>query len=116
MELTVTNEFGCSDADTVVVNVEKATTNLDSVVIPDLITPNGDGINDVWRLDFLKDINMSYEIAVYARGGSKIMISTNYNNDWTGTYKGKELPDGVYWYAIVLENGAVYKGSLTIKR
>ncbi len=120
MELTVTNEFGCSDKDTVIVNVEKSIVNIDSVPIPDLITPNGDGINDVWNiqvlLDYIANKGLSYEIGLYARGGSKIMISNNYSNDWDGTYKGKELPDGVYWYAIQLSNGEVFKGSLTIKR
>ncbi|MEZ5035947.1 MAG: gliding motility-associated C-terminal domain-containing protein [Chitinophagales bacterium] len=120
MELTVTNEFGCSDKDTVIVNVEKSIVNIDSVPIPDLITPNGDGINDVWNiqvlLDYIANKGLSYEIGMYARGGSKIMISNNYSNDWDGTYKGKELPDGVYWYAIQLSNGEVFKGSLTIKR
>jgi gliding motility-associated-like protein len=84
--------------------------------IPDLITPNGDGINDVWKLTFLNNIKESYVIGVYARGGALVMSTSNYNQDWSGTYKDKQLPDGAYWYAIELSNGVVYKGTLTIKR
>ena len=120
MLLVVTNEYGCKDQDEVVITVEKSTINKDNISIPDLITPNGDGINDVWNiqalLNYIADNALTYEIGMYARGGSKVMISTSYNNDWDGTYKGKELPDGVYWYAIQLSNGEVFKGSLTIKR
>jgi gliding motility-associated-like protein len=109
--LTVTDEFGCTDNDTVQVIIMGSNTGV--IDIPDLITPNGDGFNDTWNLGILK--GRIKEVSIYARGGSLVMQTTNYN-DWDGTYKGKPLPDGAYWYVIKLADETVYKGSLTIKR
>jgi gliding motility-associated-like protein len=103
---------GCSDDDDVVITVLPKV----ELSIPDLITPNGDGINDKWVIKYLDNIKESYVINVYARGGALVMTTSSYNQDWTGTYKDKQLPDGAYWYAIELSNGVVYKGTLTIKR
>ena len=47
----------------------------------------------------------------------EVLNTSNYQNDWDGTYQGKELPDGTYWYLIHLENdNTTIKGAVTIKR
>lgn len=110
--LTVYNEFGCSDQDTVVVTVLPT----DNPIIPDLITPNGDGFNDFWEIPqhFLDNIGR-YTLSIYARGGVKVFETTQYANDWQGLLDGDKLPDGPYWWVIQTED-RVYKGAVTIKR
>ncbi|MBX7225775.1 MAG: gliding motility-associated C-terminal domain-containing protein [Chitinophagales bacterium] len=108
--LTVTNEFGCKGTDqvtiTVLANPKPETVNL--------ITPNGDGINDFFTIKYLENLD-NYTLAIYARGGAKLLETNNYQNDWNGTHNGKDLPDGTYWY-VITSGDQVFKGAITIKR
>jgi gliding motility-associated-like protein len=106
------DDHGCSDEDTVIIVVLPQI----DLQIPDLITPNGDGVNDNWIIKYLDNITDPYTLDIYARGGAKVFSTTAYANDWNGTYKGKELPDGGYWFVLAIEGGKTYKGSITIKR
>jgi len=60
-------------------------------------TPNGDGINDVWKI-FTEGCVKRTEVSVYNRWGSRVYYSANYHNDWDGNYKNNRLPDGTYYY------------------
>lgn len=112
--LTVTSPQGCT-----------ATDQMTLTVVPYCIkpmnafTPNGDGINDRW---LITDGNclIGVRAQVFNRYGSRVFESPNYDNTWDGTYKGKPLPDGTYYYVLefVLLNGKrqVLKGDVTILR
>jgi gliding motility-associated-like protein len=101
---------GCSSSDSVTVTVNERT----SIEVADLFTPNGDGVNDTWQVNFLQYVG-NYTLSVYSRGGATVFTSSNYNSDWNGTNDGSNLPDGTYWYVIETE-GRTYKGAVTIKR
>ena len=110
------NLFGCQDAAKTVVTVDP---NLEPAFnIVNLFTPNGDGVNDYWSLDFLTDpATGSYTLQIMSRGGMEVLNTQNYQNDWYGTFQGKDLPDGTYWYIIYLESiDKTIKGPVTIKR
>ncbi len=66
-----------------------------------LITPNGDGRNDVWAIAGLKNLG-SYYVRVVTRAGQPVFESDDYRQDWSGTHQGQPLPAGVYYYAIVV--------------
>ena len=66
-----------------------------------LITPNGDGRNDVWAVAGLKDLG-SYHIRVVTRTGQPVFETDNYRQNWSGTHRGRALPAGVYYYSIVV--------------
>ena len=57
---------------------------------------------------------------VYNRYGGKVFESQDYKNNWDGTYKGKPVPDGTYYYVIdyeLVNNTNIFKkGSVTILR
>ena len=79
----------------------------------DVITPNGDGYNDTWTINFLQNIDQ-YVIRIFARNGVLLYENhSNYNNDWNGTNNGNDLPDGAYYYVIETAD-KIYKGGLTI--
>ncbi len=103
----------CSGSDQIQITVEENQT----IEAVDLITPNGDGVNDTWVVVFLENFEkVGYTLQIYARGGTLIYETENYTNDWDGTYEGDELPDGTYWYHIRTNDEKVFKGAITIKR
>ncbi len=56
-----------------------------------LINANGDGFNDLWLID-LTTLRPA-KVAVYSRAGRQVYSSSDYNNDWGGTYNGNHLPE-----------------------
>ena len=109
--VTITDENGCSGTETVNLEVIEDY----SLVIPNLITPNSDGYNDVWKIK-----NLIYyegcQLTIFNRWGTEVYSASDYQNDWDGTSdNGNELSDGTYYYVIDCENGEkVYKGSISI--
>ncbi|HHH49996.1 MAG TPA: T9SS type B sorting domain-containing protein, partial [Saprospiraceae bacterium] len=68
-------------------------------IIPEAITPNGDHANDVLDIPCLEQYPNN-NIKIFNRWGKKIYEADNYQNDWAGTFNGKELPTGTYFYII----------------
>mgnify|MGYP000293583222 CR=1 FL=1 len=69
-----------------------------SIYVPNVFTPNGDGINDVFKPEHSGFIKISMEI--YDRWGEVIYSYDNLNGGWNGTYKGKICQDGYYAYKL----------------
>jgi gliding motility-associated-like protein len=84
--------------------------------IVNTFTPNGDGVNDVWDipdLSYYPDCLMS----IYNRYGTMVYQSKGYNKAWDGTYNGRALPIGPYYYIIDPKSSytsAKYSGCITI--
>lgn len=75
--------------------------------IPSVITPNGDGINDIFVVPCLED-NAAFpdnEVSIFNQWGDEVFRARPYNNDWRGTYDGQDLPAGTYFYVVNLRNG-----------
>lgn len=70
-----------------------------SIVVPNLFTPNGDGINDYWNIKSLIYFPQCL-VSVYTRNGSLVYQSHGYPKPWDGTYNGNPLPNGTYYYVI----------------
>jgi gliding motility-associated-like protein len=81
---------------------------------PNIITPNGDGMNDYFFIENLKEYS---ELIVFDRI-NKIQYQTdNYQNDWYGTDKqNTPLEDGTYWYILNTADGGKYSGYVIVKR
>jgi gliding motility-associated-like protein/uncharacterized repeat protein (TIGR01451 family) len=77
-------------------------------------SPNGDGINDFFRIDGLQQYD-DHKVAIYNRWGNVVFTSKDYNNDWYGTNDGNGLPDGTYFYVIEVD-GAQEMGYVQIAR
>ncbi|MGB0916552.1 MAG: gliding motility-associated C-terminal domain-containing protein, partial [Flavobacteriales bacterium] len=109
--VTVTDENGCVATDSVLVEVTPG------IEFPDGITPNGDGINDTWRIDNI-DLFDDAIVEVYNRWGQELFVSApGYPVPWDGRYKGKDLPVGTYYYVIHSANfEEPFTGPITIVR
>ncbi len=88
------------------------------IEIPNFFTPDGDGMNDFWIPENMEGFPQIL-IKIYDRYG-RVVDEISYNvQGWDGTYDGKELPTGDYWYTIRLngENDArEFVGHFTLYR
>ncbi|MBC7588547.1 MAG: gliding motility-associated C-terminal domain-containing protein, partial [Chitinophagaceae bacterium] len=108
--LYVTNENGCTNSDEVFVKVQK------ELIIPNAFSPNGDKINDTWEITGL-DTYPFCTVEIFARSGQIIYKSFGYSKPWDGTYNGKPVPVGVYYYIINPKSGrGIRSGNVTLLR
>jgi len=93
--LVVTDTAGCQNSYEVVVNV------INKLTVPNILTPNGDGINDIYRL--IDNPYKNYTVTILNRWGD-VVSETFVEEDnylWDGlTRRGEECVDGVYFYKI----------------
>jgi gliding motility-associated-like protein len=87
----------CDASDSVLVTVNNG--GAAAIKPPVLFSPNGDVVNDTWLIQGVEnypDCTMS----IYDGHGSKVYEIKGYNssNSWDGTYGGKSVPDGTYYY------------------
>jgi len=89
----ITNSDGCSDTAVLLLQVEN------EIILPNVITMNNDGINDVY---FIKNLNPHFtnHLVILNRWGNIVYKSENYQNDW----KPENLTEGVYFYELNQSN------------
>ena len=101
-KMTFTDENGCDWT-------LEETQVIESIIFPNIFTPNGDGVNDVFLAD--------YDLKVYDRQGTLMYEGTE---GWDGTHNGVEANPGVYLYTLFIptEDGnlEVIKSTLTLER
>lgn len=127
--LHVQSNSGCSSEITHLVVIEQ------DLVFPNVITPNGDGINDVFAIENLNtnvnpedpDGYRNNRFQVFDRWGKKVYDAKNYDTyakdgtvyPGTNFFDGTGLPDGVYYYSFQYKGKAktiTFNGSITIVR
>lgn len=118
VKLLITDSIGCQDSTVIEVTVS------DSLILtmPNVFTPNGDGINDLFNI-VISDTNQISTIrgTIWNRWGGLVYESDDlYDKGWDGTYKGKDCSDGVYVYVfnITTNNNKSFKlnGTVTLLR
>lgn len=96
--LQVTARGNCATTDEVFIKL------LLAPKIPNTFTPNNDGINDLWLIDYL-DTYPGNRVQVFTRTGQLVFESIGYAKPWNGTMSGKPLPFDTYYYIIEPGNG-----------
>jgi len=109
--LTASGIGNCFSYDTLNVKI------LHALQIPNVFSPNGDGINDTWMVGGLQDYTNA-SIQIFDRYGRQVFTQTGYNKPWNGNLDGKPLPFGTYYYIIDTKTDIVkpLAGSVTIIR
>lgn len=96
--LLVTGRGGCERSDQVFIKVLKGPE------IPNIFSPNGDGVHDKWIIKYL-DTYPGGTVDIYNRYGQLIFHSVGYGTPWDGTVNGKPVPLGTYYYIVNPKNG-----------
>lgn len=112
----VSNDNCPTQSDTVLIAVSVC--NGFDPVFPTVITPNYDGKNDLFVIQYLELIYPDCHVTIVNRWGSVVYESVGYADPWDGTYNGEALPLGTYFYRIELNDadGTVYTGDISIIR
>jgi gliding motility-associated-like protein len=103
----VTDGCGNTDIDSVYLTLDNCL-----VSVPNVITPNGDGVNDLFVISGL-EYHPNSVLYIYNRWGNLVYQSNDYQNDWDGG----NLNPGIYYYVLILTDGTqpdTFQGHLNI--
>lgn len=103
IKLYIENEAGCKDSSTAEVCIRHEPS---VYYIPDVFTPNGDGVNDEWGI-VSRGMN-EYQLWIFDHWGRLVFESTDPYAKWDGKKAGIDLPEGVYTFRIY---GKIYANS-----
>ena len=99
-DVTITDSDDCQATETAYVSELEEDVNDDVIEIPNVFTPNGDGLNDYFEVKFkLNDIN-NYALTIFNRWGDKLFETQKVNDKWDGKVNGREMKEGVYFCTI----------------
>jgi gliding motility-associated-like protein len=114
MQYTVTRK------DTIVLHLEE---RFSDVFIPNSFTPNGDSVNEIWKVIGTEVMQEGFSLVVYDRWGDLVFSTTDINQGWNGAKMNSEYycPTGVYAYNLKYRNAITNQaqevaGSITLIR
>lgn len=84
------------------------------IKIPNFISPNGDGLNDYFKIKNIEEYPDN-ELIIFDSKGRTVYSTKSYSNQWDG----HDVPDGAYFYILSVKQGEkqrVYKGNITVLR
>ena len=96
----VTDGNNCMGYDSVRVGVYSKNV----LLIPTAFSPNGDGINDIFKVAKHLNVKTLNYFEIYNRWGQKIFSTTNIEQGWDGTFNGESVPNGSYTWHLFLTN------------
>lgn len=89
---------------------------VNELVVPTLISPNGDQNNEYFILRGLKTLGKT-DLTIFDRRGVKVYANEDYNNEWNGIdYNGNPLPDDTYFYILKSRKKKPVSGFVVIRR
>jgi gliding motility-associated-like protein len=114
--VTGTNQYGRTSTQTIAITVRpdfQAVTV--KVSATNIVSPNGDGVNDVFVIDNI-DAYPNSTVKIIDRTGKILYSTVNYKNDWDGKFRGHPLVEGTYYYIIDFGDGKTNskKGYITV--
>ena len=96
--------------------IKRSRLEFSSLVVNNSFSPNGDGINDSWGVPGIRFFEGA-RISVYDNVGSRLFYTESPDQGWDGTFNGKQLPVGTYFWTIEIgETGEMRRGTLNVIR
>lgn len=110
IKLEITTDSGCTaTSNTLKIRTKK------TCQIPNVITPNEDGINDLFVIPCIESYGNNH-ITIYDRWGQVVFEKNNYSNNWYGTNKYGNKLNGTYYYRLSSINKPVETGYIVVLR
>jgi gliding motility-associated-like protein len=102
IELIAFNELGCSDT----IRKELVIRDVINIFIPNSFTPDGDGLNDVWRVEGTGFVGQNFELVILNRWGQPVFQSTDPKVPWLGDMQGNGYysQDSLYFYILKVQD------------
>lgn len=119
--LKASTKYDCTDTVGITVNVYFQNT----LALPNVFTPNGDGLNDRFYVIAGKNVDKVKSFLIYNRWGRKVfekynILPNDRNSGWDGTTNGKNAEMGTYVYTVVINfsdgTSKIYNGSISLIR
>jgi len=113
--LMACDEFGLCDTTILNIVILEKEYKRRELIVHNGFSPNGDGQNDIFTIknvEFYPD----NQLTIFNRWGNEILKVKGYKNDWKGAWKGKDLPDGTYYYLLDDGFGNILSGFIQIER
>ncbi|MDD2602523.1 MAG: gliding motility-associated C-terminal domain-containing protein, partial [Prevotella sp.] len=95
-----TNEYWTSEGQPISVSISES-----KLEMPNAFSPNGDGINDIYRAKEGYRSLIEFKATIFNRWGQKLYSWTDPADGWDGKFNGKNVADGVY-FVLVQAKGA----------
>ncbi|AWX44507.1 hypothetical protein HME9304_01510 [Flagellimonas maritima] len=86
----------------------------DTFAIPNVITANGDGINDLWVLPNTYSRDQNVLVNIYNERGEEIFSQTNYENNWPQSTTMFNKPNAIFYYKITRGGQSLKQGTITV--
>jgi gliding motility-associated-like protein len=97
-------------------DIKRTRQEFSSLFVTNSFSPNGDGVNDNWGVPGIRFFEGA-RISVYDRGGVRLFYTENPDTRWDGTFEGKAMPVGSYFWTIEIgEKGEMRRGMLNLIR
>jgi gliding motility-associated-like protein len=103
---------GCPATNQIIITVDGLSKN---IVVPAGFSPNGDGANDLLIIDGIVNYP-ECTLSIFDGRGRKIYQATGNGDAWDGTYQGKSVPDGIYYFVFTCPEGRPVTGSVLVFR
>lgn len=124
LSVLITDEDSCAYDLTTFINVTFDSSTFDRIYVPNVFSPNGDGINDRWYISSYSELTNVNSLIIFDRWGQMLFSKDNFLlnsfEGWDGMRKGHALGSGVYTYVAVLSlaDGTMrrVKGDVTLIR
>lgn len=73
------------------------------LVMPNVFSPNGDGVNDTFDAVFIQDV-FNPQLWIFDRWGEQLFYTVDLTKGWDGTFEGEQRPNGSYHYFVLYED------------